>query len=223
MARRLCPLDRRPRPRWIASAGCAEARPGLLRARGGRAAAAVVLELVPRRRDPAADAEAAGRGRHADRDSLDPCRRRRRRRRPREGARGGRDGVQPEPRRQPPKPGAAGAVERRARQARRDQARLLPARDRLAVDPARGRDAGEPGPAAGRVHARGRAVPGLGRRARAAQGARLATARGRVDDARGLHRHAGLGGEPGRRVRAAAGRAALAPAARGRAARVSGS
>ena len=65
---------------------------------------------------------------------------------------------------------------------------VLPARDRLGVDAAVGRGAREHGPAAGRVHARGRAVPGLGRRPRAAAGARVAPARGRVDDAGGLHR-----------------------------------
>ena len=78
----------------------------------------------------------------------------------------------------------------------------------------------EPGFVAGRVHARGRALPGLGRGARAAAGAGVAAARGRVDGARGLHRHARVGGERGGRVRAPAGRSAVATAARGRAARL---
>ena len=203
----------------VASTADVEARPGVLRTDGRRADRARRLRAVARRRGRRAGAARARReGRRRPRPRLALARAHAAARR--EGARGRGDGVQPEPGRRARGEAGARAVERGARQARRDPPGLLPVRGRLGVGAAVGADAREHGPAAGRVHARGRAVPGLGRHPRAVARAGVAPARGRVDDAGRLHQHAGLGGEPAERVRAPAGRTAGAPAAPGRAARL---
>src|SRR6202012_1444149 len=96
--------------------------------------------------------------------------------RPRAGGRHHRDEPEPggEPDR-PPGPAAVGAV---ARRARGPPPRLLPARGRLGGAPAVGRRPARPRPPARRLHAHEGAVPGLGRGARPAAGARLAPAGG---------------------------------------------
>ncbi len=91
--------------------------------------------------------------------------------------------------------------------------RVLPARARLAVARAGGRQAGLR-LAQRRLHARQAAVRLLCRAARSAPGAGRAPARGRLGDARRDERHAGVGGAAGRRLRARQHHAALTSAAR---------
>ena len=156
--------------------------------------------------DPEPDGDADRRRRRRFRPAADPRRR----------ARACAVGVtefNAEPGRQPRAAPAARAVGRGARRARRDQARVLPARDRLGLGAAvRGRARRTSSAPHARLHARDRAVPRLGRRARPAAGARLAPARGRLAGARRARDDARLGGRAAGGLRAA-GHARPQPAA----------
>ena len=147
--------------------------------------AAVVVELdARRRRRPRAGAPAAKPRRRP------PAARRRAHAAPRPGTglAVGRDGVQPEPRRQPEERPLPEPWDGVRDELGRDPARVLPARDRLGLDPADGRGARQPRHAAGRVHARGRAVPGLGGVREQLRALASRQRRGRLEDARGDHR-----------------------------------